>query len=201
MAGPETANNAGAGGAFVPLLALGIPSNLVTAILLGALMIHGITPGPKMMAQHPEIFWGVIASMYLGNIMLLVLNLPLIGLWVKVLKIPYRILMPLILLFCLIGVYSINSNIVELIVMVVFGIVGYMLRKLKYEEAPMVLAFVLGPLLEMSFRQSLIMSSGSFLIFVQKPISAIALAIAALLLISSAFSFYHKAKEKIPIEE
>ena len=201
VAGPETANNAGAGGAFVPLLALGIPSNLVTAILLGALMIHGITPGPKMMAQHPEIFWGVIASMYLGNIMLLVLNLPLIGLWVKVLKIPYRILMPLILLFCLIGVYSINSNIVELIVMVVFGIVGYMLRKLKYEEAPMVLAFVLGPLLEMSFRQSLIMSSGSFLIFVQKPISAIALAIAALLLISSAFSFYHKAKEKIPIEE
>jgi len=201
VAGPETANNAGAGGAFVPLLALGIPSNLVTAILLGALMIHGITPGPKMMAQHPEIFWGVIASMYLGNIMLLVLNLPLIGLWVKVLKIPYRILMPLILLFCLIGVYSINSNIVELIVMVVFGIVGYMLRKLKYEEAPMVLAFVLGPLLEMSFRQSLIMSSGSFLIFVQKPISAIALAIAALLLISSAFSFYHKAKDKIPIEE
>ena len=201
VAGPETANNAGAGGAFVPLLALGIPSNLVTAILLGALMIHGITPGPKMMAQHPEIFWGVIASMYLGNIMLLVLNLPLIGLWVKVLKIPYRILMPLILLFCLIGVYSINSNIVELIVMVVFGIVGYMLRKLKYEEAPLVLAFVLGPLLEMSFRQSLIMSSGSFLIFVQKPISAIALAIAALLLISSAFSFYQKAKEKIPIEE
>ena len=201
VAGPETANNAGAGGAFVPLLALGIPSNLVTAILLGALMIHGITPGPKMMAQHPEIFWGVIASMYLGNIMLLVLNLPLIGLWVKVLKIPYRILMPLILLFCLIGVYSINSNIVELIVMVVFGIVGYMLRKLKYEEAPLVLAFVLGPLLEMSFRQSLIMSSGSFLIFVQKPISAIALAIAALLLISSAFSFYQKAKEKIPVEE
>ena len=201
VAGPETANNAGAGGAFVPLLALGIPSNLVTAILLGALMIHGITPGPKMMAQHPEIFWGVIASMYLGNIMLLVLNLPLIGLWVKVLKIPYRILMPLILLFCLIGVYSINSNIVELIVMVVFGIVGYMLRKLKYEEAPMVLAFVLGPLLEMSFRQSLIMSSGSFLIFVQKPISAIALGISALLFISSGFSYYSKAKEKIPIDE
>ena len=200
VAGPETANNAGAGGAFVPLLALGIPSNLVTAIFLGALMIHGVTPGPKMMAQHPEIFWGVIASMYLGNIMLLVLNLPLIGLWVNVLKIPYRTLMPLILLFCLIGAYSLNNNIVEVIIMVVFGIVGYILRKLEYEEAPMVLAFVLGPLLERSFRQSLIMSSGSFLIFVEKPLSAIALFISVVLFISSGFSYYRKAKAKIPLE-
>jgi putative tricarboxylic transport membrane protein len=201
VAGPETANNAGAGGAFVPLLAMGIPSNLVMALLLGALMIHGVTPGPKMITEHPDIFWGVIASMYLGNVMLVVLNLPLVGLWVKVLKIPYRILMPLILLFCIIGVYSLNNNIVELIIMVVFGVVGYFLRRLGYEEAPMVLAFVLGPLLERSFRQSLIMSDGSFMIFAQKPLSAICLVISALLIVSSGFSYYKKAKERIPLDE
>ena len=201
VAGPETANNAGAGGAFIPLLAMGIPSNLVMALLLGALMIHGITPGPRMITQHPDIFWGVIASMYLGNIMLVVLNLPLVGLWVKVLKIPYRILMPLILLFCLIGAYSLNNNIVELIIMVVFGVAGYCLRRLGYEEAPMVLAFVLGPLLERSFRQSLIMSSGSFAIFFEKPLSAISLVISALLIISSGFSYYKNTKAKIPLDD
>jgi putative tricarboxylic transport membrane protein len=121
VAGPETANNAGAGGSFVPLLSLGIPSNVVMAILLGALMIHGVVPGPNLLSKHPEIFWGTIASMYLGNAMLLVLNLPLIGMWVQVLKVPYRILMPLILLFCLIGAYSLNTNWVELILMIVFG--------------------------------------------------------------------------------
>ena len=201
VAGPETANNSGAGGAFVPLLAMGIPSNLVMALLLGALMIHGVTPGPRMITQRPDIFWGVIASMYLGNAMLVVLNLPLVGLWVKILKIPYRILMPLILLFCLIGVYSLNNNVVEIIIMVFFGVVGYCLRRLGYEEAPMVLAFVLGPLLERSFRQSLIMSDGSFMIFVQKPLSAISLAISALLIISSGFSFYKKTKAKISVDE
>jgi putative tricarboxylic transport membrane protein len=201
VAGPETANNSGAGGAFVPLLAMGIPSNLVMALLLGALMIHGVTPGPRMITQRPDIFWGVIASMYLGNAMLVVLNLPLVGLWVKILKIPYRILMPLILLFCLIGVYSLNNNVVEIIIMVFFGVVGYCLRRLGYEEAPMVLAFVLGPLLERSFRQSLIMSGGSFMIFVQKPLSAISLAISALLIISSGFSFYKNTKAKISVDE
>jgi putative tricarboxylic transport membrane protein len=201
VAGPETANNAGAGGAFVPLLAMGIPSNLVMALLLGALMIHGVTPGPRMITQHPDIFWGVIASMYLGNVMLVVLNLPLVGLWVKILKIPYRILMPLILLFCLIGAYSLNNNVVELIIMVVFGVAGYCLRRLGYEEAPMVLAFVLGPLLERSFRQSLIMSDGSFMIFLQKPLSAISLVVSALLIISSGFSYYQKTKEKMLVDE
>lgn len=201
VAGPETANNAGAGGAFVPLLAMGIPSNLVMALLLGALMIHGVTPGPRMITQRPDIFWGVIASMYLGNAMLVVLNLPLVGLWVKVLKIPYRILMPLIVLFCLIGAYSLNNNVVELIIMIVFGVVGYCLRRLGYEEAPMVLAFVLGPLLERSFRQSLIMSDGSFMIFLQKPLSAISLVVSALLIISSGFSYYQKTKEKISVDE
>ena len=139
--------------------------------------------------------------MYLGNAMLVVLNLPLVGLWVKILKIPYRILMPLILLFCLIGVYSLNNNVMEIIIMVFFGVVGYCLRRLGYEEAPMVLAFVLGPLLERSFRQSLIMSDGSFMIFVQKPLSAISLAISALLIISSGFSFYKKTKAKISVDE
>lgn len=197
VAGPETANNAGAGGAFIPLLALGIPPNVVLAFLMGALIIHGVAPGPTLVSQHPEIFWGVTASMYLGNIMLLVLNLPLIGLWVKVLKIPYRILMPLILLFCIIGSYSINNNIADVVIMFIFGIVGYILRKFDYEEAPLVMAFILGPILETSFRQSLIMSDGKFSIFLEKPISAVALVISALLLISSGFSYYRKAKTKI----
>jgi putative tricarboxylic transport membrane protein len=197
VAGPETANNAGAGGAFVPLLALGIPPNVVMAFLLGALIIHGVAPGPTLIVQHPQIFWGVIASMYLGNIMLLLLNLPLIGLWVKLLKIPYRILMPLILLFCVIGAYSINNSIADVIIMIIFGIVGYILRKFDYEEAPLVMAFILGPIFETAFRQSLIMSDGKFSIFLKRPISAVALAISALLLISSGLSYYRKAKMKV----
>ena len=197
VAGPETANNAGAGGAFVPLLALGIPTNVVMAFLMGALIIHGVAPGPTLISQHPEIFWGVIASMYLGNIMLLLLNLPLIGLWVKLLKIPYRILMPLILLFCVIGAYSINNSVADVIIMIIFGIVGYILRKFDYEEAPLVMAFILGPLLETAFRQSLIMSDGKFSIFLKRPISGVALVISAMLLISSGFSYYRKAKMKV----
>jgi putative tricarboxylic transport membrane protein len=200
VAGPETANNAGAGGSFVPLLALGIPPNVVMALLLGALMVHGVTPGPLLISQHPEVFWGTIASMYIGNIMLLLLNLPLIGLWVKVLKIPYRILMPLILLFCLIGSYSLNNNIWDVIIMVIFGIAGYILRKFEYEEAPMLLAFILGPLIETTFRQSLIMSDGKLSIFITRPISAVALVISVLLFISTGLSYYRKAKAIIPEE-
>jgi putative tricarboxylic transport membrane protein len=196
VAGPETANNAATGGAFVPLLAMGIPPNVVMAILLGALMIHGIVPGPRLITQHPEIFWGTIASMYIGNVALLLLNLPLIGLWVKLLKVPYRILMPLILLFCLIGSYSVNNSVVEVIIMIIFGFVGYILRKFDYEEAPLVLAFILGPMLENNFRQSLIMSDGRLSIFVHRPISAAALIISVLLLISTGLSFYRKAKDK-----
>ena len=165
VAGPESANNAASGGAFIPLLTLGIPSNVVMALLLGALMIHGITPGPLFIANNPDIFWGVIASMYIGNVMLLVLNLPLIGLWVQVLKVPYKILFPLILLFCVIGAYSINSSTFDIAVMVVFGVLGYLMRKYKFECAPMVLAFVLGPMFEKSLRLSLLLSDGSFLIF------------------------------------
>lgn len=197
VAGPETANNAAAGGAFVPLLALGIPPNVVMALLLGALIIHGVAPGPNLVSQYPQIFWGTIASMYLGNIMLLILNLPLIGIWVKVLKIPYRILMPLILLFCLIGAYGLNSNIWDIIIMVIFGFLGYILRKFDYEEAPLVLAFILGPILENAFRQSLIISKGKFSIFLLRPISAAALIIAMLLFISTGLSYYRKVKTKI----
>jgi len=198
VAGPETANNAATGGAFVPLLAMGIPPNVVMAILLGALMIHGIVPGPRLITKHPEIFWGTIASMYVGNVALLLLNLPLIGLWVKLLKVPYRVLMPLILLFCLIGSYSVNNSVVEVIIMILFGFVGYILRKFEYEEAPLVLAFILGPMLERNFRQSLIMSDGRLAIFVERPISAVAFIISLLLLVSTALSFYRKTKDKTP---
>jgi putative tricarboxylic transport membrane protein len=197
VAGPETANNAGAGGAFIPLLALGIPPNPVMALLLGALIIHGVAPGPQLINQHPQVFWGVIASMYLGNMMLLLLNLPLIGLWVKVLKVPYTILMPLILLFCLIGAYSINNNIADVIMMIIFGLAGYILRKFEYETAPLLLAFILGPMLETAFRQSLILSDGDILIFLRRPISGVALIISAMLFVSTGFSLYRKTKSKI----
>jgi putative tricarboxylic transport membrane protein len=200
VAGPETANNAGAGGGFIPLFALGIPANAVLALLIGALIIHGVSPGPTFITQHAKIFWGVIASMYIGNLMLVLLNLPLIGLWVKLLKVPYKILMPLILLFCLIGAYSINNNVVDVIIMIIFGIVGYILRKFDYEPAPLMLAFILGPMLETAFRQSLIISDGRFSIFVERPISAVGLLTAGLLLISTGFSYYRKTKTKVILE-
>jgi putative tricarboxylic transport membrane protein len=177
VAGPESANNAATSAAFIPLMTLGLPSNAVMALLLGALMIHGIRPGPMLIQEHPELFWGVVASMYIGNVMLVVLNLPLIGLWVRVLSTPYRILFPIILLFCLIGVYGVNSNLWEIIIMIVFGIIGYLMRKLKYEAAPFVFAFVLGRLMEESLRQSLLMSEGSFGIFFTRPISCILIVI------------------------
>jgi putative tricarboxylic transport membrane protein len=183
VAGPEAANNAGSSGSFVPLLTLGIPSNVVIAILLGALMIHGLQPGPLLMTQKPDLFWGVITSMYFGNIMLLILNLPLIGLWVQLLKIPYTLLFPFILLFCLIGVYSLNSSTGEIILMILFGILGYGARKFRYEVAPLVLSLVIGPLLESAFRHSLILSGGSFSIFVQRPIAAILMGTAFVLLV------------------
>jgi putative tricarboxylic transport membrane protein len=182
VAAPESANNAASQGAFIPLLSLGIPSNALMALLLGALMIHGVTPGPLLLSQHPEVFWGVIASMYLGNIMLLVLNLPLIGLWVKVLKVPYVFLMPLIVLFCVVGAFSINNTVTDVFVMFIFGVIGYVLKKFHYDSAPLILAFVLGPLLEYSLTQSLIMSNGSFQIFITRPLSAICLILAMLLL-------------------
>ena len=161
VAGPEAANNSATAGAFIPLLTLGLPSNAVMAILLGALMIYDTPPGPRLISAHPEIFWGVISSMYLGNAMLLVLNLPLIGLWVKILKIPYPILFPLILLFCLIGVFSLNNKVSEIGLMLFFGVIGYLMKKFKFDGAPLILAMVLGPLMDKALRQSLIMSDGN----------------------------------------
>lgn len=187
VAGPETANNSGATGAFVPLLTLGIPGNPATAILIGALMIHGVTPGPLLMRDQPEIFWGVITSMYIGNAMLLVLNLPLIPLWVKFLKLPYYVLFPLILVFCVIGSYSLSNSIPDVITMILFGLVGYLLRKFDYEGAPLIMALVLGKTFENAFRQSLILSEGTFGIFFTRPISAVLLIIAIFLLLSPIF--------------
>jgi putative tricarboxylic transport membrane protein len=183
VAGPESANNSAAGGSFIPLLTLGIPANPVMAILLGALMIHGLQPGPLLMQNAPDLFWGTIISMYIGNAMLLVLNLPLIPIWVKVLKVPYYLLYPLILLFCLIGAYSLDNTVADVIIMLVFGILGFLMKKLQYDGAPMILALVLGQKLETSFRRSLIMSQGDFSIFVTRPISLGFLITAALLLI------------------
>ncbi|MEI9475208.1 MAG: tripartite tricarboxylate transporter permease [Deltaproteobacteria bacterium] len=185
VAGPESANNAASSGAFVPLFTLGLPTNSVMALLLGALMIHGLVPGPLIIQEHPDIFWGTIMSMYIGNAMLLVLNLPLIGIWVKLLKVPYRILSPFILFFCLIGSYSISNSTFDVLMMLIFGIIGYLIKMFKYEPAPLVLAFILGPRLETALRQSLLISGGNFLIFIIKPISASFLIVALLLLLSS----------------
>jgi putative tricarboxylic transport membrane protein len=201
VAGPESANNAATGGAFIPLMILGIPPNVVMAMLLGAFMIHGVTPGPLMMTEHPGLFWGVIASMYIGNAMLLVLNLPLIGMWVQILKIPYKILFPLILLFCLIGVYSVSNAVFDIYIMLVFGILGYLMKKFDYEAAPLVLAFVLGPLLENNLRKSLIMSDGGFGIFFTRPLAAVFLVVALLLLVSPLIPTLRKKREEIPKEE
>jgi len=184
VAGPEAANNAAAGGAFIPLMTLGIPPNVVMALLLGAFVIHGLQPGPLLMTQKPDLFWGVVASMYIGNAMLLVLNMPLIGMWVQVLKLPYRVLFPLILMFCVVGVFASGNAVFDVFVMVVFGVLGYLMRKFGYEPAPLVLAFVLGPMLENNLRKSLILSHGEFTIFFDRPISAICLVLAAAALLA-----------------
>lgn len=187
VAGPEAANNSASSGAFIPLFALGIPANAIMALLLGALMIHGVQPGPLLIKEHPDIFWGTIMSMYVGNVFLLILNLPLIGLWVKLLKVPYRILFPLILFFCIIGSYSIQHSTFDVLMMFIFGVIGFLFRKFKYEAAPLIMAFILGPLLEKSLRQSLLMSEGNFSIFFTRSISAWCLIIALLLFLSSIF--------------
>ncbi len=182
VAGPESANNAATGGAFIPLFTLAIPANAVMAILLGAMIIHGMQPGPMLVKEQPGLFWGAVTSMYIGNAMLLVLNLPLIGLWVKILKIPYPILFPLILLFCVIGAYSLNNSVIEVLIMIVFGFLGYLFKKFEYEAAPLVLALVLGPMLETALRRSLLLSFGDPTIFITRPISAVLLLISFFLL-------------------
>jgi putative tricarboxylic transport membrane protein len=183
VAGPESANNAASIANFIPLMTLGIPVTAAMAILLGALIMQGVLPGPRLITTHPNLFWGLVASMYVGNVMLLVLNLPLIPLWVRLLSVPYRILFPLIFLFCLIGVYSINYNKWEIFLMIIFGLIGYLMHKFKYEPAPFIFALILGPILETALRQSLLMSAGSFTIFFTRPISCVLMIVGMLLFI------------------
>jgi putative tricarboxylic transport membrane protein len=199
VAGPEAANNAASGGTMIPLLSLGIPPNTTMALLMGALMIHGLRPGPLLMLEHPDVFWGIITSMYTGNVMLLVLNLPLIPMWVRVLKVPYYLMFPLIFLFCIIGIYSVNNDIMDIVIMATFGAVGYLMRKFEYEPAPLVLAFVLGSKLEEAVRQTLIFSRGDLTVFLERPIGATFLAISAVLILSPLFSYLFGKKSKIPV--
>ena len=179
VAGPESANNAASTGAFVPMLALGLPTGPVTAVLMAALLIHGVPPGPQLVSEHPDVFWGFIASMYVGNLMLLALNLPLVGLFVSVLRIPYAYLYPLIIMFCIIGVYEVSHSIVDVWIMLIMGVVGYGLRKFDFDPAPLVLGLVIAPTFELSLRQSLVMSNGNWTIFFSRPIAATLLAICA----------------------
>ncbi|MBB4257486.1 MULTISPECIES: tripartite tricarboxylate transporter permease [unclassified Bradyrhizobium] len=201
VAGPESANNAAAGGAFIPLMTLGIPPNVVMALLLGAFVIHGLQPGPLLITQNPGLFWGIVASMYIGNVMLLILNLPMIGMWVQLLKLPYNILFPLIILFTILGVYCSSNNVFDVYVMIAFGIIGYFMRKLGYEPAPLVLAFVLGPMMENNLRKSLILSQGDLWTFVQRPISGVCLVFALVLLIAPLLPSLRKKRELVALDE
>jgi len=198
VAAPESANNSATAGAFVPLLTLGIPSNPVMAMLLGAFIINGIQPGPLLVKEHPEIFWGTITSMYVGNAMLLVLNLPLIPLWVRILKIPYRFLFSLILLIILIGAYALNNSRIDLMITVFFGIVGYLSRKFKYDTPPLLLAMILGPMMELALRRSLLLSGGSPAIFFTRPISLIFLIGAILILLFSIMPWLRRKIKFLP---
>jgi len=194
VAGPESANNSGSSGALIPLLTLGIPSNIATGVLFAGFLIHNITPGPLLLKEHPDMFWGIITSMYTGNVILLILNLPLIGFWVRMLQIPFNKLFPMIILFCLIGVFSLNYAVFDILLMILFGVVGYIMRKCRYESPPLVLAFILGPRLEQSLRQSLLLSRGDPAIFFSRPISAACLIIAVVLLITSCTKYLGKKR-------
>jgi len=180
VAGPESANNAASSASFIPLLTLGIPSNASIAMIFACLLIKGVTPGPFLIVEHADVFWGVIASMYIGNVMLIILNLPLVGIWVQLLRVPYGILAPVVILFTMIGSYSIANQAFDLYTLIAFGVLGYVLRKLKFEAGPLPLAFILGPMIEGAMRQSLLMSGGSFAIFFTRPISMTIVALFAL---------------------
>jgi putative tricarboxylic transport membrane protein len=189
VAGPESANNSASTGAFVPMLALGIPTGPITAVLIGALMIHGVPAGPQLVTEHRDLFWGFVASMYVGNLMLLALNLPLVGIFVTVLRIPYAYLYPLIIMFCIVGVYEVNHSTVDVWIMLIMGALGYALRKFDFDPAPLVLGLVIAPIFEQSLRQSLIMSNGNYFIFLNRPISAGLLVVSIGLLALASLSF------------
>jgi putative tricarboxylic transport membrane protein len=197
VAGPESANNAGAQTAFIPLLTLGIPPNAVMALMVGAMTIHGIVPGPQIMTKQPQLFWGMIASMWIGNLMLLVINLPLIGLWVSFLKVPYRLMFPAIVLLCCIGIYSINNSPVEVIMTAGFGLFGYALVKFGFEPAPLLLGFVLGKLMEEKLRQALVISRGTFMTFVERPLSAGLLLVALVLIVIAILPSIRQSREQV----
>ncbi len=199
VAGPESANNAAASASFIPMLTLGIPGNPAIAMIFAALLIQGITPGPLLLKDHPDLFWAVIASMYMGNVMLLVLNLPLVGLWVQLLKVPYSILAPVIVLICCIGVYSMKNDVSDVMMMVIFGVVGYFFRKLQFELGPLLLAFVLGRILERSLRQALLISRGDVSIFFSRPISATFLAIVILMIFAPILMILYRQLKTKPV--
>jgi putative tricarboxylic transport membrane protein len=200
VAGPESANNAGAQTSFIPLLTLGIPPNAVMALMVGAMTIHGIIPGPQVMTKNPNLFWGMIASMWLGNLMLLIINLPLVGLWVRLLKVPYRLMFPAILMFCCIGIYSINSLPTDVMFIAFFGLVGYALIKLGFEPAPLLLGFVLGKLMEENLRRALIISRGDMMTFLERPVSAALLAISLILLVLALLPAIRQSREEVFVE-
>ncbi|GGO23368.1 hypothetical protein GCM10010991_00640 [Gemmobacter aquaticus] len=200
VAGPESANNAGAQTSFIPLLTLGIPANPVMALMVGAMIIQGIVPGPNVATEQPALFWGIIASMWIGNLMLVVLNLPLIGLWVRLLKVPYHVLFPIIMAFCSIGVYSVNSNVYDLFAVAFFGLLGYALIKLRCEPAPLLLGFVLGPMLEENLRRAMILGRGDPSIFVTRPISAVLLALTVGVLVVVLLPSIRKKRDEVFVE-
>jgi len=183
VAGPESANNAAAQTSFIPMLTLGIPTNSVMALMIGAMMIHGIAPGPQVMTARPQLFWGMVVSMWLGNLMLVILNLPLIGLWVRLLKLPYRFLFPSILTFCCIGVYSLSNSALDVVLTAFFGLLGYLLASFDCEPAPLLLGFILGPMMEENFRRAMLMSRGDATVFFREPISLTLLIMTVLLLV------------------
>jgi TctA family transporter len=196
VAAPESANNAAAQACFIPMLSLGIPPNALMALMIGAMMIHGITPGPEIISKQPELFWGLIASMWIGNLMLVVLNLPLIGIWVKLLQVPYGYLFPSILVLCCIGTYTLSSSTGDVLVMTAFGVIGYAFRKLDCEPAPLLLGLVLGPMLEENFRRAMVLSSGDWSIFLRRPISAGFLLLAAALLVAVTLPNIRRGREE-----
>jgi putative tricarboxylic transport membrane protein len=201
VAGPESANNAGAQTSFIPLLTLGIPPNAVMALMVGAMTIHGIVPGPQVMTKNANLFWGMIASMWVGNLMLLIINLPLVGIWVKLLKVPYRLMFPAILMFCCIGIYSINSLPTDVVFIGFFGVIGYILIKLGFEPAPLLLGFVLGRLMEENLRRALIISRGDMLTFVERPVSAVLLLVAVVLLAVALLPSIRKSRDEVFAED
>lgn len=201
VAGPESANNAGAQTSFIPMLTLGIPSNAVMALMIGALMLHDIAPGPQVMTTNPSLFWGLIVSMWIGNVFLVILNIPLIGLWVKLLRVPYRLLYPAILVFCAIGVYSINNNPFDIWITIGFGIFGWIVNKLGCECAPLILGFILGPMLEENMRRALLLSRGDLTTFVTGPISGSLLAVSAVLLLLVILPSVRSGREKAFVED